>query len=78
MANITKTASGFIFDNKSFEFESFLDPDGVETISNLKYNNTQFLIGTNKGLLFFDVSVSIDDVFYENATDWLIGLFGEA
>lgn len=77
MSNITKTASGFIFDNKSFEFQSFLDESGVETVSNVKYNSTQLLLGTNNGVVFFDISVSIDDTFYENTTDWLLGLFGE-
>jgi hypothetical protein len=77
MLNITKTASGFIFKNIPYSFESFIveGEEGQESVNNLKYNNTQFLIGTDRGILFFDLSVTIEGLSYENSSDWVTALF---
>lgn len=75
MLNITKTATGFIFKNTEYSFESFIAEEGQEPVNSLELNNTQFLIGTDKGVLLFDVSVTIEGVSYEDSTSWIAALF---
>lgn len=77
MANITKTALGFIFNKSSYSFESFIPEEGQEPVNSLELNDTQMLVGTDKGVLFFDTSVSINESIYENSTLWLSALFSE-
>lgn len=74
MLNITKTASGFIFRNTPYSFESFPNQDG-DTVTNVKFNTSQLIIGTDKGILFFDLSVTIEGTTYETSTDWVTALF---
>tara|TARA_S200002703_G_scaffold103273_1_gene89526 strand:+ start:1643 stop:1876 length:234 start_codon:yes stop_codon:yes gene_type:complete len=77
MANITKTASGFIFNNKPYGFEPFSYEENPEPLNFVELNTTQVLVGTDKGILFFDTSISIDNVTYEDSASWLAALFSE-
>ena len=74
MLNITKTALGFIFRNTPFSFESFVDKDG-NTVTNSTYNTSQLIVGTDRGIIFFDLSVTIEGVTYGTSSNWATALF---
>lgn len=70
--NIKTIKNGFNLNSVDYTFESF-EIDGVlnayEVIS-----DSQMLAGTNEGLIFLDLSCSINDKFFESINDFIKAL----
>ena len=61
MLNILKIENGFEMNSESYIF----DGDAVEI------NDSQAHIPTDKGVIFFDTSVTIDEQSFNTIQDWI-------
>jgi len=66
--NITKVENGFIVDEQSI---SYL----FKSLEHEILSDEQCHIYTNKGIIFFDTSVTINGQTFENIQDWIAELY---
>jgi len=70
--NIKTTDNGFIFKDINYNFTECIYDNRI--ISNEIISDNQLLIGTNEGLIFLDLTCSINDKFYININEFLKAL----
>jgi hypothetical protein len=70
--NIKTTDNGFIFKDINYNFIECVYDNRI--ISNEIIFDNQLLIGTNEGLIFLDLTCSINDKFYTNINEFLKAL----
>jgi hypothetical protein len=70
---ITTTKNGFNLNSINYTFESF-EIDGVSNAYEI-LSDSQMLSGTNDGLIFLDLSLSINDKKYENIDLFINALY---
>lgn len=61
MFNITKISGGFEMNSMQYELKE----------KSIVHNNTQCVIETNKGYIFLDTNITIDEKSYENVNDMI-------
>lgn len=67
MMNLTKIENGYSIGNTEYVFN--LDKE-VEILS-----DTQCHISTDKGIIFFDTTVTIDNKVFETIAEWIDALY---
>ena len=67
MINITTIQNGFIMNESEFHFEG-----EVEILS-----ETQAHVPTDRGVIFMDTTMTIDNESFNNINDFLIKLYGK-
>jgi len=70
---ITTIKNGFKLNSINYTFESF-EIDGVLNAYEI-ISDSQMLSGTNEGLIFLDLSLSINDKKYENIDLFINALY---
>lgn len=73
MNNITLKKDGFIFNEIEFEFQDFETEKGF--VSDQIISEDQIHIGTNNGVLLFDLSCTINGIEYNNVQEFRNKLF---
>lgn len=73
MLNLIKIENGFTLNENEYLFNPFYSDNGIvdyEIIS-----NNQCHIGVNNGVIFLDLSCSINDNTFENINDFITALY---
>jgi hypothetical protein len=75
MNNITKIKDGFIYNNIEYKFQSYII-EGQETEVQYEIlSETQYQVGTDNGIIFFDVSITIDNLSFQTSLEYINYLF---
>jgi hypothetical protein len=79
MLNITKTTNGFIINEIDYTLQNFdNDIEGlIESVEYLITSETQLLIGTDKGVIYLDLSCTINGIEYTDINLFTQALKGE-
>ena len=79
MLNITKTTNGFIINEIDYTLQNFdNDIEGlIESVAYLITSETQLLIGTDKGVIYLDLSCTINGIEYTDINLFTQALKGE-
>lgn len=73
MNNITLKKEGFIFNEIEYELQDFETEKGF--VSDQIISENQIHIGTNNGVLLFDLSCTINGIEYNNIQEFRNKLF---
>jgi len=73
MNNITKIENGFLLNEVIHMFQDFESNESLVKYELLSEN--QLHIGTSNGVIFLDLSVSIDGVHYEDINEFIKNIF---
>jgi hypothetical protein len=71
--NLTKIENGFEMNESPYLFENF-DHEG-QSVRYYIQSTDQVLVGTDQGIILFDLTVSIDNVFYNTIQEFTDKLF---
>jgi len=73
MNNIEKIQNGFIFNKITFQFQKF--ELGEELVSSEIISDTQAHIGTDRGVIMFDLSCTINNITYNDINSFITELY---
>ena len=70
--NIQTTNNGFNLNSINYIFETLEIDDILKSYKII--SDSQSLVGTNEGFVFLDLSLSINNKFFDNINDFIIAL----
>jgi hypothetical protein len=73
MNNIEKIQNGFTFNKRTFQFQKF--ELGEELVFSEIISDTQAHIGTDQGVIMFDLSCPINNITYNDINSFVTELF---
>lgn len=71
--NIQTLKDGFNFNEINYIFQNFENENGLNKYEII--SNSQVLIGTNIGIIHFDLSCSINNQFFDNIDNFITELY---
>lgn len=75
MNNIVKIENGIVFNNIEYKFQSYVIDEQNTEIQYEILNETQYQIGTNNGIIFFDTTTTIDNLTFQISSDCINYLY---
>jgi hypothetical protein len=67
MNNIVKIENGIVFNNIEYKFQSYVIDEQNTEIQYEILDETQYQIGTDNGIIFFDITTTIDNLNFETS-----------
>ncbi len=72
--NITKITNGFIKDERDYLFQDFIN-DEEQLVPYQILSDSQVHVGTNDGIMFLDLSVTINEQSFTDINDFVNYLY---
>lgn len=75
MNNIVKIENGIVFNDIEYKFQSYIIEEQENEVQYEILSETQYQVGTDKGIIFFDISVTIDSLSFQTSSECINYLF---